>query len=324
MSRRPSSDFSNKMGKPFFNLSLVVATRNRLSELRRMLRSLEYQSVDLLDVIIVDGSDIPLRGGLNEFEDLPIRYVRCFPPSATKQRNEGIQTVSREAEYIGFFDDDVILEPGALLAMMEFWHSSANNIGGAAFNMTNHPPLLISRLKRSILVRHLGLYSGEIGKVPPSGFQTAIGRVSEDVFVDWLPSGAAIWRRSVFERYRFDEWFEGYSYLEDLEFSYRMRKDYRLAVVAKARYQHFPSPLGRGSSFVFGRREVRNRLYFVRKNPPLSPLRCYLALVLRMAMSFWLSVREMRSGYLARAAGNWLEISRALVLGTDDLGCVKG
>jgi GT2 family glycosyltransferase len=312
------------MGKPLFNLTVVVATRNRLPELRRMLRSLEAQLVNLREVIIVDGSDIPLEGCFNEFEDLPIRYVRCFPPSAAKQRNEGIRTVRPESKFIGFLDDDVILEPGALLAMREFWQSSADNTGGAAFNMSNHPPLLTSRLKKSILVRRLGLYSGEIGKVSPSGFQTTIGLVSEDVFVDWLPSGAAIWRRSVFERVQFDEWFEGYSYLEDLEFSYRMRKDYRLAVVAKARYQHFPPALGRGSSFVFGRREVRNRLYFVRKNPPLSLPRCYLALVLRMVMSLLLSVREMRPGYLARAAGNWLEISRALVLRTDDPGHVKG
>ena len=307
-----------------FDVSLVVPTRDRLLELRRMLGSLAGQSVGVREIIIVDGGDVPLENRFSEFGNLPIKTVRCSPPSAAKQRNEGIRRAGPGSEFIGFLDDDVVLEPGALAAMRDFWRSAARDIGGAAFNMSNHPRAVASGLKRSRLARRLGLYSGEIGKVLPSGFQTMIGCVSEDVLVDWLPSGAAVWRRSILERCRFDEWFEGYSYLEDLEFSFRTRKDHRLAVVAKARYQHLPASEGRGNSFVFGRREVRNRLHFVRKNPSLSLSRCYLALVLRMVMSLWFSVREMRPRYLSRAAGNGLEILRALVMGTETPGRSRG
>jgi hypothetical protein len=33
-----------------------------------------------------------------------------------------------------------------------------------------------------------------------------------------LPSGASVWRREIFDKFSFEEFFEGYSYLEDLDF----------------------------------------------------------------------------------------------------------
>jgi len=308
-----SLNFSKKMGKPLFDLSVVVATRNRLPELRRMLRSLEAQSVDLREVIIVDGSDIPLGGCFNEFENLPIRYVRCFPPSSTKQRNEGIKTVSPESEYIGFLDDDVILEPGALVAMREFWQSSADNTGGAALNMTNHPPLEWPFLKTSRLAEILGLYSSRKGAVMRSGFQTMIGPVQVVTHCDWLPTTAVVWRKRVFESFRFDEWFDGYSYLEDLDFSYRVGKEFTLVLVPGSRYSHFPGACGRGNGFAFGLREVRNRLYFVGKNPELSRLRCVSALSVRSLMNLGLAIRRKEAYYLQRFLGNLTGLARAAV-----------
>jgi len=299
------------MDKSFFDCSFVIPTRNRLPELGRMLRSLESQETRVREIIVVDGSDRPIEGDLNGFGNLPIRYARCFPPSAAKQRNEGIKRASPNAGLIGFLDDDIVLESEALKSMREFWRSASAEVGGAAFNMLNHPDPYAPRLKSSWPAERLGLYSRTGGKVLPSGFQTMIGFVKEDAFVDWLPSGASVWRTSVFERFRFDEWYEGYSYLEDLDFSYRVGKEYRLAVVADARYRHLQAPAGRGDGIRFGRREVRNRLHFVDKNPELSRGSCRLALGLRMAMSFLQFVRDGRRAHLGRVLGNCIEFFRS-------------
>jgi glycosyltransferase involved in cell wall biosynthesis len=248
-----------------------------------------------------------------EFEILKIRYERCLPPSAARQRNRGLACVDPSIGLIGFLDDDGVLEPGALGRMAEFWSTAGQDIGGASLNMINHPEVFAAGLKRGTWVERLGLYSGKPGQVLPSGFQVMIGPVRETTFVRWLGSGASIWRRCVVGEFGFDEWFRGYSYLEDLDFSYRIGKKYRLAVVAGANYRHLHAPHGRGSGFDFGRREAANRIYFVSKNPELDLSRCFLTLGLRMVISLIMAVRERKIGFLNRAAGTLVGIVQSFL-----------
>ncbi len=135
-----------------------------------------------------------------------------------------------------------------------------------------------------------------------------IGKVKNDVFVNWLPTGAVVWKKCIFDDYFFDEWFTDYSYLEDLDFSYRVGKKFRLMVLGEAKYYHFPAVNGRGSDYRFGQREVKNRVYLGRKYPEFSLLKCYLALCVRMMMNVGLFFREQRFHYLQRAMGNAVEL----------------
>jgi GT2 family glycosyltransferase len=128
-----------------------------------------------------------------------------------------------------------------------------------------------------------------------------IGPLARTEWTDWLPSGASVWRREVARANRFDEWFDGYSYLEDLDFSYRVGKSHKLAVVAGARYHHLQAPGGRGGSYTFGLREVLNRVHFVKKYPELSLRKCYAALSVRLLMSLALAARGRQASFLARA-----------------------
>jgi len=216
----------------------------------------------------------------------------------------GVKLVRPEIEFVGFLDDDVVLVPDALEAVMKYWEQAPADVGGAALNMKNHPPLGMARLKHSVLAERWGIYTLRRGAVLLSGFQTAIGFVEEDLYVDWLPTGASIWRRRFLEAGGFDEWFAGYSYLEDLDFSYRAGKICKLAVIHSAHYLHIPSSGGRGNHFVFGRREVLARIYFVKKNEDLSVFQCYRALFLRMAISVFIALFRKNPGFLMRAFGN--------------------
>lgn len=77
-------------------IAFVVATKDRPVELRNLLKSLEAQSYKPDQIIIVDGSAEPIEDVLKEFPTLPIKYIRCIPPSATRQRNMGIKEVKPE------------------------------------------------------------------------------------------------------------------------------------------------------------------------------------------------------------------------------------
>ena len=290
-------------------ISLIVATKDRPDDLRRLLDSLRCQTAKPAEVVVVDASREPVEPVMAEFPELTIRYLRHLPPSAAAQRNAGIRACDQASLLIGFADDDTTFEPDAFSNLLDFWSQAAPDILGAAFNIRNYPTRGSGFLKHSALAARLGLYCSRPGSVALSGWQTIIGEIAETQFADWLPSTAVTFRRKVFGYEVFDEFFESYSYLEDLDFSYCVRRKGRLAVVANAGFFHFPSTGGRVSARQFGQYEVRNRLYFVRKHY-LSPFRCYLGLGIRIAISIGSGLAHWNASLFRRAFGNLEELVR--------------
>lgn len=286
-----------------------MATKDRPDDLRRLFSSLRCQAAELAEVVIVDASREPVEPLLAEFSELNTRYLRHWPPSAAAQRNAGIRACSPDSTLIGFADDDTTFESQAFAKMLHFWNCAEPDVLGAAFNIRNYPPRRNGFIKYSALAEKLGLYSPQPGSVSLSGWQTIVGEIAETLYVDWVPSGAVLFRREVFGHAAFDEFFESYSYLEDLDFSYTVSRGGRLAVVAEAGFSHFPSTGGRVSARQFGRFEVRNRLYFVRKHR-LSLIRCYAGLGIRLFMSLASGLAHLNMSLALRSTGNIEELFR--------------
>lgn len=287
-------------------LAIVIPTIGRYDELRKMLQSLAAQTRLPEQVIIVDQDE----ASQCLVEDFPQLHgsVIPLPGSACRKRNAGCKATWSVADLIAFMDDDIVLEPGAIEAMLRFWDSASSDVGGASCNLANHPEVYARRLKSLSLVERLGLYGSGKGDVLKSGFQTMMPGITEDTYVRWLSSMAVVFRREVLAEFSFDEWFESYSYLEDLDLSYRVGKKYKLVVVADARMHHFPSTAGRPNLYLFGKKEILNRLHFVYKHPEFSRRACYSGLLVRMGMSVFLGLRHLDSGYLKRVAGNFAGI----------------
>jgi GT2 family glycosyltransferase len=288
-------------------ISLVVATKDRPDDLRKMLDSLRNQTMVPAEIIVVDASTDSVEQILLEFPTLSIQYLRHLPPSAAAQRNVGILACAPDATLIGFADDDIIFEPQAFECLIRFWDNEPAGTLGAAFNLRNYPQRSKSLLKRSKISEALGLYSSRPGTVSRSGWQTIIPGLSETQYVDWLPTTAVTFRREALQLSLFDNFYESYSYLEDVDLSYTISRAGRLAVVADAGYSHFPSPSGRVSLFQFGRLEVRNRIHFVRKHH-LSLSRCYLGLAIRMVMTMTSAITHLDVNTLQRTRGNLVEM----------------
>lgn len=240
-----------------------------------MLASLAAQSRLPDQLVVVDGSDEgqTVEDVVGEFPQLKGDYVRVFPPSLARQRNAGIAVVRPEMDLAGYLDDDLVLEPDCVAAMMRFWERADANVGGASFNITNIPRPPVWRFKL-----WMGIDSPRPGAVLPSGYNSMICPVDATVSTDWLFGGATVWRRSVIDKYPYDEWFVGTGFLEDLDYSHRVRQEWQLWVVADARLQHLSPPIRPAMQYRIGQWEVVNRLYFVRKHAHLSQLRWALAL----------------------------------------------
>lgn len=178
-------------------LAIIIPTIGRPNELKRLLHSLEKQSRIPNQVIIVEQGQRGSEQLCQEFKRLNLQYIFMHEPSAAKARNAGIAAVDPSIELIAFMDDDIVLEEGALSAMLRFWESVPQDVGGAAFNLVNPPSTDLTWLKSLPLTAWLGLYSRERGIVLPSGFHTLIGNISQDAPVHWLCATAVGYKKEV-------------------------------------------------------------------------------------------------------------------------------
>ena len=298
-------------------LAFVIPTKDRGEDLRSMLRSLGAQTRLPDQVIVVDGSRVEVSWCVTEFLELKIDYVRLLPPSLSAQRNAGMAVLRPEITHAGYLDDDVVLELDAVYEMALFWGTADSDIGGAAFNVVNGagsiPPALMQRI---------GVWSVGIGSVAPSGLVYEVGRVGNDMEADWLCGGATVWRREVIEAYSYDNWFQGTGFMEDVDYSYGVRERYRLFVLAAARLAHFTPTVRPDRQFLFGKWQVVNRMYIVRKyrHRGLSLRKAWgVSLILLVANSVR-GIFNRQPGLLDRSMGNLAGIVSELRGGSEPIG----
>ena len=298
-------------------LAFVIPTKDRGEDLRRMLRSLVTQTRLPDQVIVVDGSGVEVSWCVAEFPELKIDYVRLLPPSLSAQRNAGMAVLRPEITHAGYLDDDVVLDLDAVYEMALFWGTADSDIGGAAFNVVNDAGSI-----PSALMQRFGVWGVSIGRVAPSGLVYEVGRVKNDVESDWLCGGATVWRREVIEAYSYDNWFQGTGFMEDVDYSFGVRERYRLFVLVAARLAHFTPPVRPDRQFLFGKWQVVNRMYIVRKyrHRGLSLHKAWGASLLLLVSNSLRGIFYRPSGLWDRGLGNMAGIVSELRGGSEQIG----
>lgn len=247
--------------------AIIVPTKDRPVELRRFLKSLEIQE-DIPDqIIIVDGSDNPVRAVVDEFEGLPIEYIPVRPPGLVKQRHTGINALQADIPVFGFFDDDIVLEPGAFHAMQEFWAKNFEKYGGFGMNMVNET--IYNKHNwffRLFMIRD----DRQPGAILKSCRSTPYCPTTGDGETRWLCGGSTFWKREVFREFNYDPWFKGWGMSDDLEFSIRVGRKYKFAVVGGAKIQHLETPTKSGRHFLRGYIGTMNTMRIASIHPEYS------------------------------------------------------
>jgi GT2 family glycosyltransferase len=252
----------NRMRKA---ISVIVPTRNRPDYLAGFLDSLKNQTRRPDELIIIDASDtegtrtmIEMKGDGLPFE---VIYKREAPGSA-RQRNIGFRT--SRGRYLFFFDDDVILEPDYIGMVCDtFSKHGEEGLGGVTGKITN-----IRRdsspweraFKRVFFLSDFGK-----GGVKLSGFPSLrIG--DEPSYVEILSGCNMAYLRAVFSQFLFDERLTGYSYMEDIDLSFRISRRYLLYYQPKARLEHHPSAYRTYDPRELRRMMIQNHRYLFKKN----------------------------------------------------------
>ena len=224
------------------SIGVIIATRNRPGPLGVTLDTLAVQTL-LPDItVIVDSSDTGRTEEMirsTRWPGLKRTYLHVPRPSAARQRNLGVSAAS--TDLVVFLDDDVELDPEFLDQVRSvFALDETGEIAGVSGTMTNQSythPRLLNRILLRICTGYLGdSFAGRLVG-PAVNFLPADGPHSESR-VDWLVSGCTAYRKHVFDQYRFEDTFEGYSFAEDVHLSARVAQRYTLINTTRARLYH--------------------------------------------------------------------------------------
>lgn len=263
----------------------------RPNPLLKLLQSVENQTLYPKEILIIDGStnvDTKAILNKNQFKNLKYFKVDDVHRGLTKQRNFGLNLVSKTSDIICFLDDDIVLAPYYFENLIKTYleHSDALAVGGYITNevtwelsdnknnpskfyydgwMRNEP----SRFK---IRRFFGLlpdiepgfmptfsHGRSISFLPPSG---------KTYQVEQLMGGVSSYKISVFDTMKFSTYFAGYGLYEDADFSLRLAKMGKLYINTKAQLAHYHEGSGRPNNFLYGKMVVRNGWYVWRVKYP--------------------------------------------------------
>ena len=260
--------------------SVIVCTKDRAKTLINLLASLSNQTMKPNEVIIVDASkNDDTKILIDEISiQLPyeIFYKKALPSSA-RQRNIGA-AISR-GNYLFFFDDDVVLDSDYIRIIMDTFSKFENcQLGGITGRIVN---IKQSKKKLDTLFRKVFFLSdiGD-GKVKLSGFPSS--RIDEkETYVGLLSGCNMVFPKAIFLQFMFDEIFDGYSYMEDVDLSYRVGKRYPLYYQPKARVNHYSTSYKEYDSKQLRKMMIQSHRYLFKKNQQQD---------LKHILSHWISI----------------------------------
>lgn len=247
-------------------LSIIIPTKDRTELLIKTLKYLKKNIFFFNEVIIIDSTEINKisQKQLNNFKKLNIKYYSSKPSTAL-QRNLGLKYINKKNKFVMFLDDDLKFYLKAFKEMKNYIQKIGPEIGGVGFNpIVKNKNNILEKIKNSKLFYKLGIYNSQPGVITPSGWHTKIQNIKKNMYVEWLPTKACIYRIKKIKKLKFEKTLGKYAYLEDLIFSYYVSKKTKLIINSKAKFKD--SNFIERNGFLFGIIEIKNRLIFVKKN----------------------------------------------------------
>jgi len=240
--------------------SIVMPVYKRLDVIEFALKSVLDQSLSPIELIIVDNNtqekDIfslkklikSLKGNYSH----PIIYIKSPKNSGALARNLGAEIAI--GEFVAFLDSDIILDKDYYEILLKYFYKDSNLIG-------------IQGLDRSLLENNSGKsFFSNMVNIFEQFFETSVLFNRKNSFVspslavahpnlnndfetntEWISTCAGIFKRSLFDKYKFPEQFITYSNNEYIMFSYNLYKklEGKMIYTSKAKYRDIQTSSGR-------------------------------------------------------------------------------
>ena len=267
-------------------ISIIICTYKRAFSLKNFLDSIKIQSLLPDELLIIDGSPDTETKEMLEKENFSIPNLKYFqvPPEhrgLTRQRNYGIKQLSNQTDIVCFFDDDVILNYNYIELLDQTFRNNPDCVGLSGYIKNDqkwevYDPKIHSRKKWYIMDNYalklgernyarklLGLFPDTPpGYIPPYGHgYSQIPFTGKTYEVEHIIGCNMSFRKFVFDKIHFSNYFEGYGLYEDLDFSYRASLLGKILINTNLLLEHHHHPSGRPDTYKFGKMVTRNGWY---------------------------------------------------------------
>jgi len=251
------------------SVSIIVPTHDRPEELRRAVASILAQTHLPAELIVVNDGEQDIPAQLAEqarAAGVAFRCERRSPASATASRNLGLSLARGDVIVLG--EDDVTYPPDFLHRLVGLYEAdpgSPGRIGGIGVRVVEPEQQRFTRRVWDALIRLTAH-----GRFTPRRWAARYVPLPARLRAQLAPApfvsaGAMSLRRSA-AAHRFEEAFGGYSYAEDIEYSYRVGRQVALFMAPGLAIHHEPAPTGRPDMRTIGRLYVANLLHTIRKS----------------------------------------------------------
>jgi len=246
------------------NISIIIPTVGRKADLIKTLQSIEANTIKPLEVLIIDQGNLKPKA-LSNF-DLNLTLVKIDKKSLTQARNIGIKLA--RGKIITFLDDDIILDKNYFKAVLE------------SFAKYDHVKIVQGKItnfkSNRILDLFWGLFLGpgslkNNNYVRLFNFENIIYKSysNSEEFCMWASGSNMNIRSDIFDYERFDSQLLRYSCGEDVDFSFRVYKQFganSILFQPKAKLVHNVAPTGRLSRYDLMLMKRIHKIYFIYKN----------------------------------------------------------
>ncbi|GAB3711735.1 glycosyltransferase family 2 protein [Flavobacterium koreense] len=313
----------------------------RAKPLIDLLSSVKNQTWYPDEILIIDGStnnETQKIIEINKFQNLSYFLVDLEHRGLTRQRNYGISKVSNYIDIVCFLDDDTILEKEYFENLIGTYSNfpEALGVGGYITNESVWQKVTLDYVpsikeyffdgwkrkdgSRFVIRKKLGLdtnlppcFLPEFSNGRSVGFLPPSNKIYE---VEQFMGGVASYKKSILERIKFSDYFEGYGLYEDADFTLRLSNIGKLYLNTAARLAHYHDGSGRPNKFSYGKMVIRNGWYVWRVKYPNPSLKArfkwnlivFLLTIIRFSNTFTTNDRkEAFTESLGRTVG-WFSL----------------
>ena len=258
----------NDLKEPEVKICVIIATRNRAEMLSKLLESIVDNQVKP-DLISIVSSGVEIESTIVKFKDkLKIEHIHTNKSGQVLQRNLALENIKEIYDAYSFLDDDVILDQEFFSKIGSFLAKSDDSIGGVGVNLEREENVLMQNVIANRICKYLN--SNHIsGKVLRSG--RGIKYIGNESIkqVAWL-NGLSVWTHPVISNFKHVPMGNRYAAAEDLIFSYKVGKVYKLYYNPEIKAKDQNSEKTNPPNLDIYRTSWQHRLYFVLTNRELN------------------------------------------------------
>jgi len=256
-------------------LGLIIPTRNNPEKLHRTITALASQKFRKLRAIVIGSGDNVSEVIAPFTKEFHLDYIHSDQGGQVYQRIIGIEQLLHEGiRYIGFWDDDLIPDPGCIFEVEAFIKDkNASGLFDFAVSLNIKNEASFDEIPFRAVQMLLKRIGTKPGQVTTTGMNTPIANVSSNIETQWVGGGYTIWSASILRKYPQNPMRTAHAAGEDLIYSYPLGKIYPLFVCAKAKVVHNESSKKKPEWVEFrAERTILARLYFCDQHEEIDTL----------------------------------------------------